>query len=141
MPAWISMFAKRGAMMSERHPIRATFALLRGLFLVACVAIAVFAIVGYASGWITFQHDVDKATIEIKTDEIQKSADDAWKKGEELMEDAEQKLQPADEGSSAPVTDGANAGNDEDGSTPNDAKVPRPNEGLDEGLDDKPPSR
>ena len=103
--------------MSERHPLRATFALLRGLFLVACVAIAAFAVVGYASGWIVFQHDEEKATIEIKTDEIQKSADDAIEKGEQFIDKAGDSLQPAEDETPAPTSEDAADVNDKDGRT------------------------
>ncbi len=77
------------------HPLRASFRLMRGVFLLACVLVALFAVVGYAAGWIQVRNDPqeEKATIEIETGEVKQAAQDAIGKGQELIRDAGKKIE------------------------------------------------
>jgi uncharacterized membrane protein len=65
-----------------------TFSILRGLFLIASVFLAVFFIAGFASGWISIRRNEHKntATIEIDTGRMQTEANQAAQKGEQVLE-------------------------------------------------------
>jgi len=77
------------------HPLRATFRMLRTLFVLACVLIAAFTVVGYASGWIEVRRDPqqDKAVIEVETGKAKEAARDAVVKGQELAKQAGEKIE------------------------------------------------
>jgi|GEM_PF-6976992 len=59
----------------------------RFLAVVAVVLVLLFAGL-YAAGWMTFQADEKKATVEIKTAEIKSAAEDAGQKAQKIVEDA-----------------------------------------------------
>jgi uncharacterized membrane protein len=70
------------------------FSVIRSLFVLTCVLIAIFFVAGYASGWITLRRDQQNntATIEIDTGEMKVKANQAAQKGEELIDQAGDKL-------------------------------------------------
>jgi hypothetical protein len=89
------------------HPLRALFRMVRGLFFLACVLIATFAVIGYASGWIEIRHQPqqDKAVIEIETGKAKQAAKEAITKGQELVQEAGDKIgQLGKQGASSPAT-------------------------------------
>lgn len=92
------------------HPLRGLFRMIRGLFVFACVLIATFAVIAYASGWIEVRHDSqqDKATIEVETGKAKQAAEDAVTKGKELIQDAGDKIEKLRE-QPAPQPDGTAA--------------------------------
>jgi len=57
---------------------------------VAVVAILLVLMLAgiYAAGWMTFKADEQKATIEIKTGEMQTAAENAGEKAKKIVEDA-----------------------------------------------------
>lgn len=83
------------------YPRHGFFWLMRTFFLIACILIAAFAAVGYAAGWITFEHDKvrHEATIQIDTGEVNQAAENALERGQELIEQAGEKIQDATTGS------------------------------------------
>jgi hypothetical protein len=72
----------------------------RFLAVVAVVLVLLFAGL-YAAGWMTFQSDEKKATVEIKTGEIKSAAEDASDKAKKIVEDATKTIR---EPASAPST-------------------------------------
>lgn len=79
---------------SEVGPLRATYLVIKHLFLAACVFIAMFAVVGYVAGWITFEHNKvqETATIEIDTAQMKANAERAVERSQELIEETGKKL-------------------------------------------------
>jgi hypothetical protein len=89
------------------RPVRGLFALLKRLFLLACLLIAALAVGSYAAGWIVFRHDADqqRATIEIETREARETAERAVEKGRQFVDElAEQVADPGErpEGANEP---------------------------------------
>ena len=70
------------------------FSVVKSLLLLGCVLVAAFFVVGYAAGWIRVQRDPQKntATIQIDTGEMQAEANQAAQKGEQLIEQAGDKI-------------------------------------------------
>jgi len=71
---------------------------------IAVVAILLVLVLGgiYAAGWLTFQADENRATIEVKTGEIQAAAENAGEKAKKIVEDATETIRepaPAPTGS------------------------------------------
>jgi hypothetical protein len=64
------------------------FSLLTQLLVICCVVIAIFAVVGYTAGWITWQYDrqTETSTIEIETGEVKKAAEETVEKGKALID-------------------------------------------------------
>lgn len=79
------------------HPVRGFLLVVKNLFLLAAVLIAAFGIVGFFAGWIEFRHDDqhDRATIEIKTNQVKATAEDAVDKGKELFGEAADEVEDA----------------------------------------------
>jgi hypothetical protein len=74
----------------------------RFLAVVAVVLVLLFAGL-YAAGWMTFQSDEKKATVEIKTGEIKSAAEDASQKAQKIVEDAAKTVrEPASAPSASP---------------------------------------
>ena len=74
----------------------------RFLAVVAVVLVLVVALL-YAAGWMTFQSDEKKATVEIKTGEIQSAAKIAGEKAKKIVEDAAKTIhEPAPAPSTSP---------------------------------------
>lgn len=75
------------------------FTTLKNVFLVACVLIALFAVVGYAAGWVKFHHDEqqDTTTIEVDRGEIEKDVKGTVDKGEKMIDDAVNGKEETDE--------------------------------------------
>lgn len=73
---------------SQLHPFRSLFWLTRELFVLTAVFVAAFAVVGYANGWITFQHDQqeERATIWIETGDMNQATQHAVERGREMIE-------------------------------------------------------
>ena len=72
---------------------------------IAVVAILLALVLGgiYAAGWMTFQADDTRATIEIKTGEIQSAAENAGEKAKKIVEDAVETVrEPAPAPTSSP---------------------------------------
>ncbi|MCI0359644.1 MAG: hypothetical protein L0211_14300 [Planctomycetaceae bacterium] len=74
----------------------------RFLAVVAVLIVLIFAGL-YAAGWMTFQSDEQKATVEIKTGEIKSAAEDAGEKAKKIVEDAAETIrEPAPATSESP---------------------------------------
>jgi hypothetical protein len=65
---------------------------VRVLF-IACVLIAAFTIVGFATGWIEIQRGRQTTTIEVDTRKVKAAAADAVEAGKDLIEEAGEELQ------------------------------------------------
>lgn len=57
-----------------------------------CILALLFGVIAYASGWIRFHSGVNTTTIEMDTGEMKESADEAIRKGKELLKKAGEKL-------------------------------------------------
>lgn len=67
----------------------------RFIAVVAILLVLILAAI-YAAGWMTFDSDENKATIEIKTGEMERAAQDAGEKARKIAEDAQRTIeQPA----------------------------------------------
>jgi len=109
----------------KRGPARGAFSLLLRLLLVCCLLIAGFAVVGYAAGWVQFQHDEQqqKATIEVETGEVKQAAEEAVGKGKELMNQASEKIEGLTEDNSGEQKNPpAETEGSADGATENEAR-------------------
>lgn len=84
---------------NQLHPIRSLLWLLRKLFVLTAVVVAAFAVVGYARGWILFQHNEqeERSTIQIETGEMKREAKHAVEQSKELIEGAASQQAPGDE--------------------------------------------
>jgi uncharacterized protein (UPF0333 family) len=72
--------------------------MMRFIAVVAILLVLILAGI-YAAGWMTFDSDENKATIEIKTGEMEQAAQDAGDKARKIVEDAQRTIDEP-----APVT-------------------------------------
>lgn len=83
-------------------------------FIGSVAILAIIVVAGlYFAGWLTYEQSEDRATIEIKTQQIQEAANRAVKKGEAIIDSATQQAaesEPAEE-----------AGDEPDSQQPSDA--------------------
>ena len=71
------------------RPVRGLLRLVRKLLVLVLFLIAGLAVAGYAAGWIEIRHDArpEKATIEIETGDVKKTAKKAVEKGRQLVDE------------------------------------------------------
>jgi len=72
--------------------------MMRFIAVVAILLVLILAGI-YAAGWMTIDSDENKATIEIKTGEMEQAAQDAGDKARKIVEDAQRTIEEP-----APVT-------------------------------------
>ena len=95
-------FQRRGA---------SVLSVLATLFLILCLLIAGFAVVGYAAGWVKFQHDEtqEKTTIELETGEVKRATEEAVDQGRKMLNETGEQIQEItdtdDEAEIAPAAD------------------------------------
>jgi uncharacterized membrane protein len=71
------------------------FRLVKRLIVLACVLIAIFAVVGYAKGWIVIRNDpqAQKTTIQIDTSQVKDAVKDAVEEGKTAIDKVRGKIE------------------------------------------------